>query len=158
MPGISETLSGLFGSGGTVDVPKMLGPVVEMVQSTPGGVQGLVGQLQSSGLGEQVSSWVGTGENARVDPSKLTAALGPERVQAVAAKAGVSVEQAATSMSALLPQLVDKLTPGGQIPGAEQAADLAKRIPGAEGVTDEVTGLLSGLLRGSSSAGSSDQA
>jgi uncharacterized protein YidB (DUF937 family) len=148
MPSINEALSGLFGAGGTVDVQKMIGPVMEMVASTPDGIKGLVGQLQSSGLGEQVSTWVGTGENAKVDPSKLTAALGPERVQAVAAKAGVSVEQAASSMAALLPQLVDKLTPGGSIPGADQAAELAKKIPGAEGLTDQVTGLLGGLLGG----------
>ncbi len=149
MPGIGETLSGLFGAGGTVDVPKLIGPVVEMVQSTPGGIQGLMGQLRSSGLGEQVSSWVGTGENAKVDPSQLAAALGPERVQSVAAKAGVSAEQAASGIAALLPQLVDKLTPGGQVPGAEQAADLAQRIPGAQGLTEQVSGLLGGLLGGS---------
>jgi hypothetical protein len=35
-----------------------------------------------------------------------------------------------------------------------QAADLAKRIPGAEGVTDQVAGLLSGSLGGAASAGS----
>lgn len=152
MAGINEALSGLFASGGTVDVQKMLGPVMEMVQGTPGGIKGLVGQLQSSGLGEQVSSWIGTGANARVDPGKLTSALGTEKVQALAAKAGVPVEQAASSLATLLPQLVDKLTPSGSIPGVDQAAELAKRIPGAEGITDQVSGLIGGLLGGRGSS------
>lgn len=150
MSGINEVLGGLFGSGGAVDVQKMLGPVLEMVQSTPGGIHGLLGQLSSSGLGDQVSSWVGMGENAMVDPTRLTSALGPEKVQALAAKAGVSVEQAAGSLAAILPQLVDRLTPAGAIPGVDQAAELAKKIPGAEGISDQVTGLLGGLLGGGS--------
>ncbi len=154
MTGINEILGGVFGAGGTVDVQKMLGPVVELVQTTPGGIQGLLTQLQNSGLGEQVTSWIGPGENALVDPTKLTSALGPETVQALAQKAGVPLEQAASSLAALLPQIVDKLSPGGTIPGVDQAADLAKKIPGAEGVTDQVTGLLKGLLGGH--AGTSD--
>jgi len=152
MAGINETLSGLFGSGGKVDVQQMLGPVTEMISSTPGGIQGLLDQLRSSGLSEQVSSWVGTGENAKVDPSKLTAALGPEKVQALAQQAGVSAEQAASSLSAILPQMVDKLSPGGSIPGVEQASEMAKRIPGAEAASEQVSGLLSGLLGGRSSS------
>lgn len=141
MAGIND----IFGEGGAVDVQKLLGPVLELVQNAPGGLQGLMGQLQSSGLGEQVSSWVGTGQNAAVDPSKLASAIGPEQVQALAAKAGVSVEQAQSALSSLLPQVVDKLSPAGSIPGADQVAELAKKIPGAE----SVTGLLGGLLGGS---------
>lgn len=141
MAGINDIL----GAGGPVDVQKLLGPVLEMVQSAPGGVQGLIGQLQGSGLGEQVSSWLGTGDNASVDPAKLASALGPEQVQALAAKAGVPVEQAQSALSSLLPTVIDKLSPGGSIPGADQLAELAKKIPGAE----SVTGLLGGLLGGS---------
>ena len=151
MASINETLNSLFGAGGPVDVQKMVGPVTELVQGTPGGVRGLVSQLQNSGLRDQVGTWVGSGENAKVDPSRLADAIGPERVQALAAKAGVSVEQARASLSALLPQMIDKLTPGGSIPGVDQAAELARKIPGAEGVTDQVTGLLNSLLAGKTS-------
>ncbi len=143
MAGINEVFGGLFGSGGTVDVQKYVGPVLDLVQNS-GGVKGVVSQLQNAGLGEQVSSWVGTGENAKVDPSKLTSALGPEKVQAMAGKAGVSLQEASGSLSALLPQVIDKLTPGGSIPGADQAAELAKKIPGAEGLTDQLSSLLGG--------------
>lgn len=147
MAGLND-LAGMFGSGGSADVQKLVQPMLEMVQSTPGGLQGLLGQLQSSGLGEQVSSWVGTGDNAKIDPSALTSALGPQNVQAMAAKAGVPVEQASAALSSLLPQVVDKLTPGGSIPGVDQVAELVKKIPGADGITDQVTGLLGGLLGG----------
>lgn len=151
MPGINETLGSLFGAGGAADVQKLIGPVLELVQNS-GGVHGLVEQLKSNGLGEQVSSWVGTGPNIKVDPSALTSALGPEKVQALASKAGVTLEQASSSLTALLPQIVDKLSPAGTIPGADQAAALVAKIPGAEGLTDQLTGRLSGLLGGGSGA------
>ena len=42
--------------------------------------------------------------------------LGCEQVKQLAAKAGISPETAGAALSQLLPTLVDKLTPNGQIP------------------------------------------
>lgn len=156
MASIDELISqvlGMVGGGGSGEaggggLQQILAPLLEMVQNTPGGLQGLVGKLQESGLADQVSSWVSTGQNAMVDPSKLTSALGPENVQAVAAKAGVPVEQASEAISNVLPQLVDKLSPGGSLPGAEQASELVNKIPGAAGMADQLSGMLGGLLGG----------
>jgi uncharacterized protein YidB (DUF937 family) len=142
MAGIGDSISGLIGSG-NAEVQKLLGPLTEMIEST-GGLGGLVEKLKGAGLGDQVSSWVGTGENAKIDPSKLTEVLGPDHVKALAEKAGTSVEQVQSSLSEVLPTLIDKLSPGGQLPGADQATELLKKVPGAEGIADKLGGLLGG--------------
>jgi uncharacterized protein YidB (DUF937 family) len=42
--------------------------------------------------------------------------LGSDQVKQMAAKVGISPEAAGAALSQLLPTLVDKLTPNGQIP------------------------------------------
>jgi uncharacterized protein YidB (DUF937 family) len=81
-----------------------------------GGVNGIVAQLQQGGLGEAVRSWVGTGANAAVSPAQVHTALGPEMMQQLAAKTGLSTDALAQKLSEILPQVVDKLTPGGVVP------------------------------------------
>ena len=81
-----------------------------------GGVQGIVAQLEQNGLGETVSSWVGGGANQAISTDQIHQAFGSDTVKELAAKAGMSPEDLASKLSALLPQVVDKLTPNGAIP------------------------------------------
>ncbi len=83
-----------------------------------GGVQGVIDHLQSQGLGATVQSWVGTGPNQPVSPQQLHAAVGPELMAQLAAKIGVTPEELSSKLSQVLPGAIDKLTPGGQVPGA----------------------------------------
>lgn len=87
-----------------------------------GGLQGILQQLQSSGLADQVTSWIGTGENAPVSGNQIKDALGAENVEQIARQAGVEPEHAATGLAQLLPQIIDKLTPDGQVPQNELLA------------------------------------
>ncbi|WP_405425785.1 YidB family protein [Streptomyces erythrochromogenes] len=77
---------------------------------------GLMDMLTKSGLADQAQSWIGTGENKQVSGAQISEALPDETLQKVAAQAGVSPEQAADQIAQSLPQAVDKLTPGGEIP------------------------------------------
>jgi uncharacterized protein YidB (DUF937 family) len=81
-----------------------------------GGLAGLVDQLKQKGLGEHVASWVGTGQNMPVSADQVQHALGADTIQQLAAKAGVSPEQTSGGLAHLLPQLIDKLTPDGNVP------------------------------------------
>lgn len=76
-----------------------------------GGLQNLVGQLSSNGLGEQISSWVNTGPNKSVDPAQLQQALGEEQVNKLASQSGLPVAQLMPLVAAALPSIVDALTP-----------------------------------------------
>ena len=93
-----------------------------------GGLSGLVGSLQQAGLGEQVQSWVGTGANQPLSAEALGQALqsGPLAgvVQQLAGKFGMDPAQLVQQLSGVLPQVVDQLTPNGQLPAEGQGLDL----------------------------------
>lgn len=81
-----------------------------------GGLEGLVEMFKSKGLGDAVSSWVGTGDNQRVSGDQIANALGSDKVQEIAQKLGMSGTDASNSLAELLPQIIDKLTPDGTVP------------------------------------------
>jgi uncharacterized protein YidB (DUF937 family) len=81
-----------------------------------GGVQGIVDQFEKQGLGATVKSWVGTGPNQPVSPEQLHQAFGADTLKELAARAGLSPQDLASKLSAVLPQVIDKLTPDGKVP------------------------------------------
>lgn len=81
-----------------------------------GGLAGLVGQLQRSGLGDVVASWISTGQNLPISPGQLHNALGDETVGALSQQTGLPHGDLLSQLSELLPQMVDHATPGGQLP------------------------------------------
>jgi uncharacterized protein YidB (DUF937 family) len=78
-----------------------------------GGIQGIVSQLEQQGLGGTVRSWVGTGANQPITPDQIHQAFGSDTVKQLAAKMGITPEDLAAKLSQVLPQAIDKLTPGG---------------------------------------------
>lgn len=83
-----------------------------------GGLSGLVDMFSKKGLGDQISSWVGTGQNLPVSADQMHHALGGDTIQQLAAKAGISPEQTSSGLAHLLPQLIDQLTPDGNVPAS----------------------------------------
>lgn len=81
-----------------------------------GGIQGLAKLFNDKGLGNIVQSWISTGQNLPINAQQLQAALGNDSVKALAAKAGFSPDQLVQKLTQILPTLVDKLTPSGELP------------------------------------------
>lgn len=115
--GLMDLAGSLLG-GGQQKPGGMMGVVMALIQQM-GGVQGLIGKLQSSGLGDQVASWVGKGQNLPISAEQITQFLGSDKLQALASQAGVGQQEAASGLAGLLPQVIDKLTPDGQVPSGE---------------------------------------
>lgn len=90
--------------------------LLETINNHPGGLSGLIQSFHDQGLGSIASSWVGNGENLPISGEQIQQVLGNERIQQLAAKAGISPDTASSTLSQLLPTLVDKLTPNGQVP------------------------------------------
>lgn len=88
-----------------------------------GGLDGLLGTLRQAGLGEQVDSLINTGANRPVAPEELTQAFGAERLEGAAQGLGLQQGGGALAgiLASLLPVLIDRLTPQGQMPSAPQA-------------------------------------
>ena len=108
-------------AGGAGDAHKSLATdLLGMVSGggMSGGLTGLVNMFNQKGLGDIVSSWVATGKNLPISAEQIQAVLGSSQIQALAAKAGISPEMASNAISQILPHLVDKATPNGQIPAA----------------------------------------
>jgi uncharacterized protein YidB (DUF937 family) len=81
-----------------------------------GGLAGLAEQFQRGGLGDVMNSWVGTGENLPVSPDQLGQVLGGDVLGQLTQQTGMGQGDLLGQLSQLLPQLVDKATPNGQIP------------------------------------------
>ena len=98
---------------------QLKGPIMQevmgLINNQQGGLSGLVTKLKDSGLGDQVSSWIGTGENKAIDSNQLSSALGNDALKNIASKLGITHEEAANSVAGALPEVVDKLTPNGKI-------------------------------------------
>ena len=120
---------------------RRLGPALQ----SAGGIDGLMEKLRGGGLGSQVDSWVSPGPNEPVDPQLLGQALGPETTPKMSSQTGLDIGQLLPLLAAVLPQLVNMLTPDGRVPegGLDQAA----------GGMPDLGGLLGGLLGGSGGSG-----
>jgi len=81
-----------------------------------GGLENLVANFHQKGLGNVVSSWIGSGQNLPISADQLTQVLGNAQVQAMAQKLGFSPQEMSSHLAELLPQVVDRLTPGGSVP------------------------------------------
>jgi uncharacterized protein YidB (DUF937 family) len=105
---LDGVLGGIVGAG--------MVSVVNDLLDRHGGLQGVVGEFEKNGLGPTVKSWVGVGPNEPISPDDVHKVLGPDLMQQLSAKSGLSVQELAQKLSQVLPQAVDKLTPGGTIP------------------------------------------
>jgi uncharacterized protein YidB (DUF937 family) len=104
-----KAMSGLMGSS----TNPLVHGAYEMIQNQPGGLDGLVQSFEQKGLGSVVTSWVSTGQNLPISADQISHVLGSDAVKNLAAKAGISPEQAGGQLASLLPGLIDKLTPNG---------------------------------------------
>lgn len=89
---------------------------MQLVNQYPGGLSGLVQAFRQGGLGEIVDSWVSTGQNLPVSGDQLSSVLGSDVIGTLAGQAGVAPQELSSGLAALLPGLVDQLTPGGKLP------------------------------------------
>lgn len=131
-----EGLQGLLGMLG--NQPQLMQAVSSLIGNDGqlGGLEGLISKFQQGGLGDVVSSWVGTGENLPISAEQLSGVLGKDTLQSLASQFGLNGGDLAGQLSSVLPGMVDKLTPDGQVPST------------GLGNGGDLMGLLGGLLKG----------
>ena len=106
--------------------PDVLSAVIGMLgNSESGGLAGLVQQFAGNGLGDIVNSWVGKGQNLPITPQQVSQGFGSDIISSLAAKTGLSSDQLSSHLSDLLPGVIDKLTPNGQV---EQGAIMSQAM------------------------------
>jgi uncharacterized protein YidB (DUF937 family) len=99
-----------------------------------GGLGGLLEQFQRMGYADQANSWVGTGSNLPISPEIIAQVFGRDGLSQIASQAGLTESEASVGLSAILPDVVDRLTPKGNVPDLDALAasvdDLARRFRG----------------------------
>jgi len=83
-----------------------------------GGIGGLMEAFSSNGMGDILSSWIGSGENLPISADQIGAILGSDVIGQFAQSAGVDSAEAGDTLASLLPNLIDQLTPDGAVPDA----------------------------------------
>jgi len=128
--GILDSIGKVFGGGGAQS--NLVNEVMGLLNNQQnGGINGLVQKFSGKGLGDIVNSWVGTGQNLPVSPQQIQQVLGNDTVKQFASKMGINLDQATQQLSTILPKVVDKLTPNGQIPEGDlmsKGMDLLKGL------------------------------
>jgi uncharacterized protein YidB (DUF937 family) len=142
---VTGALGGAGGGGGQAD---LMGVVGKLLQDS-GGLQGLVQKFQQGGLGDVVQSWVSTGQNLPISADQLGQVLGPDVMSKLGGGAGGG--DLMGQLSQMLPQVVDKLTPNGQLPagGGTDIAGMLGQLMGGGGQgggAGDLAGMLGGLL------------
>lgn len=105
---VSGMLGGLGGDAGKYQA--ILAWVNEQ-----GGVSGLLEKFRQGGLGAIVESWVSSGANMPVSAEQITSVLGSPAIADLAAKLGIDTQNASSMIAEYLPNIVDALSPNGQI-------------------------------------------
>ena len=134
--GLLDTLVGELGGSleGNASAHQDLLQGVMGMFANSGGLAGLASLFQQNGLGQMIASWISTGPNPPISAAQITQVLGSEKISELAAKAGLSPQAAGASLAQLLPTLVDRMTPNGQIP--QGGGDLLGGLLGALGGKD----------------------
>ena len=106
-----------------------LSAILSLINSPQvGGLAGLQSMFQLGGLGHIMSSWIGNGPNLPVSANQLQNVLHGGALQQAAQQAGMDSSQFTSTMSTLLPHLVDKVSPNGQLPDASALQQMLKGL------------------------------
>jgi uncharacterized protein YidB (DUF937 family) len=124
-------LGKLFGGGGSPAAsPSAPAPFPTQIptnvpnSSVLDGLGGLIGRLTAGGAGQHVNTWVGPGQNQPIEPGQLGGALGQNTLNELSQRTGLSQQELLQQLAAVLPQVINKLTPNGRMP---TLADLDQR-------------------------------
>jgi uncharacterized protein YidB (DUF937 family) len=116
---LQGALRGMMGGQNTQDpLLQILGSLLSNGGGS-GGLAGLIQQFRQAGFGQQAQSWVGRGQNMPISVEDLMQVFGPGTMQQMADRAGLDQQQFGGRMAEMLPQMVDQLTPEGELPGGD---------------------------------------
>jgi len=88
----------------------------ETPQGSPGGLGALIDRFRNNGFEDAINSWIGTGQNQAISPGELRQALGQQTVEDLSQRTGLPHGDLLSQLSHVLPGVVDRLTPNGQLP------------------------------------------
>lgn len=136
--GLLDNILGTFAGGspaGGAAEAQILSAVAGMLSDKQsGGLAGLVTNFRKNGLGDVVTSWIGTGKNLPITPDQIQKVFGNQQVSQIAQRVGIEPEKVTTTLAAVLPGLVDRLTPNGKLPSEDTLLEGLNLLKGKLGL------------------------
>jgi uncharacterized protein YidB (DUF937 family) len=112
---LNGLLGGLLPGGTQPGQSPLVSVALQLIQQN-GGLPGIISKFEHGGMAEHVGSWVGTGENMPVTGNQLQEILGTGSIGQIAQQLGLSHGDASSGLAQVLPQIIDSMTPTGQVP------------------------------------------
>ncbi|WP_180079655.1 YidB family protein [Acinetobacter sp. YH12058] len=118
------------GASGTQSLLIAVLPLVLAWIQKQGGLQGALDKLKGQGLTSQVDDWVSTGpgENAHVGAEQVQSLFDDADVEQVAQQTQAPKQDIYNAISAVLPQIIDSLTPQGEQTSKQEANDDIQQV------------------------------
>jgi uncharacterized protein YidB (DUF937 family) len=147
--GLGDILGGVLGRGGAATpmgrgaplggnrgaLIAMLLPLAMQWVQRNGGLGAVLQRFQQHGYAPQANSWMSTGPNEPIAPEAVGQVVGMDELSRLSQQLGVSDQEVAQGFAQIMPEMVDHLTPGGELP------------PDADDRLDQGRGSLEQLLR-----------
>ena len=125
----------ILGSGLGALIPALLPAILGMLggkgsptQSGQTGMHQLVDNMNANGLGDIAHSWVGAGPNQAITPDQVQQVVTPDLLAELSAKFGLPQDQVNSTVAAILPNVVNHLTPDGTLPEASQVRSATDQL------------------------------
>ncbi len=96
----------------------LVNALVSLIESE--GLAQFLERFRRAGLGRVADSWVGAGANTPLSRGQLEDGLGKEALQNLAKQADVPIETATPALAAMIPQVVDLMTPNGVLENPQE--------------------------------------
>lgn len=94
----------------------MLLPLAMRWVQKNGGMNAVLDKFRQKGMTRQAQSWMSTGENQPIDEQSVEQVVGQQELREMAQRLGVPEQEVAQAFAEIMPEMVDKLTPEGQLP------------------------------------------
>ena len=94
-----------------------------------GGLGDLMDNFRQSGQADTADSWVTMGVPTKgLSPSEVEQAVGRENLDELSKRTGLSYDELVKRLASAIPESVDRLTPGGNMPSSD--TDIRDRLTG----------------------------
>jgi uncharacterized protein YidB (DUF937 family) len=112
--GSGRSMGGGFGGRGAL-IAMLLPFAMQWVQRN-GGLGAVLERFKQKGYRQQADSWVSTGANQFIGADGVQNVVGGDELSQLARQLGVPQEDVAAGFAEIFPEMVDQLSPEGQIP------------------------------------------
>jgi len=116
--GILDSITGQSNTGtsNTGGNPLVSALMSILANQSQGVLSGLIQKFAGSGLEDLVNSWISTGQNKSITPQQVQQGLGDDTINQLSQRTGMGHEEVKSQLTQVLPQVIDRLTPNGQVP------------------------------------------